>query len=63
MISQLQMHHIYGIFHFGEKTFTVICSAKHVHYLLGVGDKVGESSRQKHMDHIEIEAVTGKKSS
>ena len=45
MIWQLQMQHTIGMFHFGEQPFIAVCSAKHVHLLLCVGDKVGESSR------------------
>ena len=36
------MHHALGMLHFEEQLFTEVCSTKHAHYLLGVGDKVGE---------------------
>ena len=35
--------------------------AKHAHYLLGVGDKIGELSRWKYMALKEIEEMTPKK--
>ena len=37
------------------------CSAKHAHYLLGEGDKVGESSKWKHIVLIEIKEEASKK--
>ena len=42
-----------NVFHFGEQMFTMVCSAKHAPYLLGVGDKVKESSRWKRVVLIE----------
>ena len=44
-----------------EKLFTVVCYAKHAHYLLGVGDKVKKSFWQKHVVLIEIKDVASKK--
>ena len=41
MIWQLQMQHTPGILYWREQLFSVVCSAKHSHYLLGVSDKVG----------------------
>ena len=38
----------------------MVCSAKQVHYLLGVGDNVGESFRWKGVVPIEIEDVANK---
>ena len=61
MIWQLPMQYTLGILHFGEQLFTTVCSAKHTHYLLGVSDKTGESSRKKHGIFIEIEDVASKK--
>ena len=53
----LLMQHTLGMFHFGKPLFTVVYSAKHAHYLLGVGDKVGELSSWKQIVLIEIEDV------
>ena len=60
MIWQLQPQCNLGMFHFGEQLFTVVCSAKHAHHLISVGDKVGESSRRKHMVLIEIKDLASK---
>ena len=57
MICQLWMQFTLGTFHFGELSFIVVCSAKHAHYLLSESDKVGESSRWKHVVLLEIEDV------
>ena len=55
------MQHTFGMLHFKEPFITVVFSAKQPHYLLGVGDKVGVSSRWKHIVLIEIEDVASKK--
>ena len=52
MIWQLLMLWTFTTFHFREQLLLAICSAKQAHYLLGVSDKVGESSRRKHVVHI-----------
>ena len=46
---------------FGEQLFTAVCSAKNAHNLLGAGDKVGESSRWKHVVFIKIQDMASKK--
>ena len=45
----------------GEVLFTAVCHAKHAYYLLGVGDKVWQLFRWKHVVLIEIENVATKK--
>ena len=61
MIWQLQMQRTLSILHFGEQLFTAVCSAKHAHYLLGVGNKIGESSKWKNMVLIKIKDMASKK--
>ena len=47
---------------YSSQLFTAVCSAKHAHYLLSVGDKVGVLlSRWKHAVLIEIDDVVSKK--
>ena len=46
---------------FGEQLFPVMPRAKHGHFLLGVDDKDGESSRWKHMVLTEIKDEASKK--
>ena len=43
MILLMQLS--FGILHFGEQLLTMVCNAKHAHYVLGVRDKMGELSR------------------
>ena len=47
--------------HYEEQLFTAVCSVKHGHFLLDVGDKVWESSSRKHMVLIDIKDVAIKK--
>ena len=61
MIWHLQMQCTLDMFHFGEQLFSIVFSAKHAHYLLGVGDKAGESSRCNHMVLKGIGNVASKK--
>ena len=61
IIQQLWMQCILAMLYLGEQLFTEVCSAKHAHYLLGVGDKVGDMSSWKHMVLREIEDMTSKK--
>ena len=61
MIWQLETQLTIGMLHFWEQLFTVVCSGKHIHFLLGVGDKVWESSRWKDVVLIEIKDVASKK--
>ena len=49
------------MFQFREQQFTAICNAKHAHYFFSVGDKVGGSSRRKHVLLQEIEDIASKK--
>ena len=49
-----------GMFHFEDHLFAMVHSAKHAHPL-GVGDKVGEFFRWKHIVLIEIKDVISKK--
>ena len=53
--KQTQCTH--GILHFWEQLFSVMFSAKYVHCLLGIADKVGESSKLKNMVLKEIEDI------
>ena len=47
---------------FGKQLFMVVLhSVRHAHYLLGVADKVEESSSWKHVVLIEIEDEASKK--
>ena len=61
MISQLWTQCALGMLHVQEQLFMAVCSAKHTHYMLGVGNKVRELSRWKHVVLIEIEDVASKK--
>ena len=54
------MWYTLGLLHLEEQLFIVVCYVKYAHYLLGVGDDVGESFRWKHVVLIEIEDTTKK---
>ena len=56
MIGLLQMQHILG-----GQLFIVVLNNKHAHYLLGVVNKVGQSSCWKQVVLIEIKDVASKK--
>ena len=55
------MQHTLGMLNFENDCSQQYVVTKHAHYLLGVDDKVGESSRWKHVVLIEIEDVARKK--
>ena len=61
MIRQLQKQHTLDMLHFRVQLLTAICSAKQAHNLLGVGDKVGVTSRWKHVVLREIMDEVSKK--
>ena len=61
VIWKLPMQHTHDMLYFVKQLFTAVCSAKHAHNLLGVGDKVKESSKWKHVALIEIDDVPSKK--
>ena len=44
--------------HFGEQLFTAVCKTKYAYSLLGVGDKVEESSRWKCVVLVQIKEET-----
>ena len=60
MIWYLQMQCTHYILHCGEQLFTIVQSAKQAHYLLDVGNKVGELSGWKNMVLIETKDVSSK---